>query len=639
MDGNPDLELDLPAWGATADHKDLFVEYDVENDALFDRWVERGLMDVQEAFSRAPVDAAGAANPDGQPGIRLWIDSPAVDPRLRLSGGPGQVRLRTPTICGVSDLGGLGDDENFYGAKKIGFDRDRRWVFRYGLKESPDEDCGKGGQAEIGGNDLLILNSDSSYRINGVDFPGGGTFMHELGHTLGLRHGGGQNRNRKPNYISLMNYRYSFTLQESGGDGYLDYSPAMAPGGSGIRPALMPDFNESAPPQGVVIGTGRDHLLLYPSLTCQYTAVPASDAFDLLPGVDGPAGQLAHPGADADMGKLPGSCEFARVQGASAVATHSDHDDWSAIRLPFQRSADADDGAVNPSDDEDFPDDDEVAELRELATTSDLKVTLVGPAVPVVVGTTARVTVTVSNVGGVHSAAPAVGLTVPAGVGVSASGAACSGVPLSCTFGPLGPGAATSFDLELAPVAAGPILVRGSVADAGLADSSPDDNVGEVTVTGVDPVVTPSPSPSPTPTVGTTPSPTPSTTPSAGPPPTVTPAPPTVTPAPPSATMVKTKVYFGYDSTKLTKAQKRKLRRLISSVPEGAAVSGDSRAMVRWQGARKSDRRLALTRAKKVRAYLYRQGLDGRVTVSNKGRTKLVTRKARRVNVTITYLR
>jgi len=89
----------------------------------------------------------------------------------------------------------------------------------------------------------------------------------------------------------------------------------------------------------------------------------------------------------------------------------------------------------------------------------------------------------------------------------------------------------------------------------------------------------------------------------------------------------------------VTKAQKRKLRRLISSVPEGAAVSGDSRAMVRWQGARKSDRRLALTRAKKVRAYLYRQGLDGRVTVSNKGRTKLVTRKARRVNVTITYVR
>jgi len=104
-------------------------------------------------------------------------------------------------------------------------------------------------------------------------------------------------------------------------------------------------------------------------------------------------------------------------------------------------------------------------------------------------------------------------------------------------------------------------------------------------------------------------------------------------------TMVKTRVYFRYSSAKLTKAQKRKLRRLVSSVPEGAAVSGDARAMVRWQGARKSDRRLAITRAKKVRTYLYREGLDGRVTVSNKGRTKLATRQARRVNVTITYVR
>ena len=99
------------------------------------------------------------------------------------------------------------------------------------------------------------------------------------------------------------------------------------------------------------------------------------------------------------------------------------------------------------------------------------------------------------------------------------------------------------------------------------------------------------------------------------------------------------RVYFRYSSAKLTKTQKRKLRRLVSLVPQGAEVTADARAMVRGKGARKADRRLAITRAKKVRAYLYRQGLDGRVTVSNKGRTKLVTRKARRVNVTITYLR
>jgi hypothetical protein len=51
----------------------------------------------------------------------------------------------------------------------------------------------------------------------GVDEDGGhsigsrtemaGTFMHEFGHTLGLGHGGGDGDNRKPNYLSVMNYR------------------------------------------------------------------------------------------------------------------------------------------------------------------------------------------------------------------------------------------------------------------------------------------------------------------------------------------------------------------------------------------------------------------------------------------------
>src|SRR5262249_8443482 len=46
-----------------------------------------------------------------------------------------------------------------------------------------------------------------------------GTFMHELGHNLGLHHGGGGIRNNdiedepnyKPNYLSVMNYRYQFS--------------------------------------------------------------------------------------------------------------------------------------------------------------------------------------------------------------------------------------------------------------------------------------------------------------------------------------------------------------------------------------------------------------------------------------------
>src|SRR6185503_16540353 len=35
-----------------------------------------------------------------------------------------------------------------------------------------------------------------------------GTLMHEYGHVLGLRHGGGDGVNNKPNYLSVMNYSW-----------------------------------------------------------------------------------------------------------------------------------------------------------------------------------------------------------------------------------------------------------------------------------------------------------------------------------------------------------------------------------------------------------------------------------------------
>jgi hypothetical protein len=42
-------------------------------------------------------------------------------------------------------------------------------------------------------------------------------FMHELGHTLGLEHGGDESRHCKPNYVSIMNYAYSFVASLSSG--------------------------------------------------------------------------------------------------------------------------------------------------------------------------------------------------------------------------------------------------------------------------------------------------------------------------------------------------------------------------------------------------------------------------------------
>lgn len=73
-------DLDLPAMGATPDHKDVFVEVDwmVHRACIFSLCVtlrsfapnQQALTDVRNAFALSPVQ-----NPDGTTGIRMHIDS------------------------------------------------------------------------------------------------------------------------------------------------------------------------------------------------------------------------------------------------------------------------------------------------------------------------------------------------------------------------------------------------------------------------------------------------------------------------------------------------------------------------------------------------------------------------------------
>jgi hypothetical protein len=51
-----------------------------------------------------------------------------------------------------------------------------------------------------------------------------GTFMHELGHALGLRHGGDTHMNYKPNYHSVMNYLWQVPVAGYAACWALDYS-------------------------------------------------------------------------------------------------------------------------------------------------------------------------------------------------------------------------------------------------------------------------------------------------------------------------------------------------------------------------------------------------------------------------------
>ncbi|MFB2557029.1 cell wall-binding repeat-containing protein [Herbiconiux liangxiaofengii] len=86
---------------------------------------------------------------------------------------------------------------------------------------------GSSGMAELPGNEFMITLG-GLFNDGGTVDQQAGTLMHELGHNLGLHHGGGDDVACKPNYVSVMNYSRQFSA------GYdtarkLDYSRDKLP--------------------------------------------------------------------------------------------------------------------------------------------------------------------------------------------------------------------------------------------------------------------------------------------------------------------------------------------------------------------------------------------------------------------------
>lgn len=102
-------------------------------------------------------------------------------------------------------------------------------VFRYSIfGHAHTEAPGSSGRAELdarGGNDFIVTNgalSAVTAAAGGQRAADAGTYMHELGHNLSLRHGGFEDVNCKPNYRSVMNYTLQFANNDPNRP--LDYS-------------------------------------------------------------------------------------------------------------------------------------------------------------------------------------------------------------------------------------------------------------------------------------------------------------------------------------------------------------------------------------------------------------------------------
>ncbi len=180
--------------GADPERKDLFVETDhmagrLPSRAVFDR--------IVASFADAPV-----TNPDGSTGITLHLDAgPAIGGRYDLGGGnrvPCDARLRP-----------VAAETNAIRAKHLR--PARAAVFHYALwADSYDRGFSSGKSLGIPGDTFVVTLGRSCGFEESADEQVG-TFLHELGHNLGLLHGGRDDVNFKPSYLSVMNVSFQLS--------------------------------------------------------------------------------------------------------------------------------------------------------------------------------------------------------------------------------------------------------------------------------------------------------------------------------------------------------------------------------------------------------------------------------------------
>ena len=302
--GDGTIDLDLPAMGADSNVPDIFVEVDwmVRPQKKFLWW------ETQASRSMAPSTAAMRLvyNAFRQHGINLHIDV-----------GPDSTDFVTGKKWGGLSGGNEIPYEKMFDISSSwdstvnsNFAESRYAVFRHCLFINQFDGTISGIANDIPGQFFIVANQDWVY--NGGAISVGGTFMHELGHTLGLCHGGCDHEHYKPNYLSVMNYAFQTRgLVGTGMIGYSDYR--------------LPNINEShinensgIDPAGLTAGTRLGTTLFYRASNQRDVSPISSVAIDF-----NNNGTMEN---DISLDLNPGG----NVQDAP-IAILKGHEDWSGI--------------------------------------------------------------------------------------------------------------------------------------------------------------------------------------------------------------------------------------------------------------------------------------------------------------------
>ena len=231
--------LDLPALGAHPLQMDILIEYDWLEDDIDSDFIHSHRPPTESLALLSRIFAGSdLENPDGSTGIRLIHDY-----------GQGGAFTGGNLIADDDGLlSGEIKEGEFASYKLENFAPNRHGYFHYVILAHRYGELtnSSSGIAELNGDDIIVTLGGSYGRIDFV----AAAIMHELGHNLGLNHGGDSACNFKPNYNSIMNYRFEFLgVDDASCDTEPDGLPANLDYSRGGRLPL--DENDLNEPAGV----------------------------------------------------------------------------------------------------------------------------------------------------------------------------------------------------------------------------------------------------------------------------------------------------------------------------------------------------------------------------------------------------
>lgn len=201
--------------------KDIYVEMDFMGADHVPAVAD--LQRIVNVFATSPH----AANPDGSEGITIHLDAGAAHSNTQWDLGGGNTITHDANL-GASEANCANYDwTEFQGLKDAHFQAARQPVYHYMIwAHNLGVNCGStsGYSRGIPASDFVVTLG--SWAGHGTADQRVGTFIHELGHNLGLMHGGNVgNVNNKPNFLSVMNYLFQLDgVPRTAGGAYFGYS-------------------------------------------------------------------------------------------------------------------------------------------------------------------------------------------------------------------------------------------------------------------------------------------------------------------------------------------------------------------------------------------------------------------------------